>query len=161
MHGFWLLIAVFKKVTRQQIYGMPTGSVIVWFGLSYPRIFFISGANIMLFLELCKISISFLKKWYRMCYLFCIFTAAFSKECKDILLNSLSITTWVNEQTSFIGTVPLWAQLSHIRMWLVVSRSHRSSNRCHCHDQYLFHLLGVYVSELILEWFCKITKSKG
>jgi len=73
-----------KKVTRQQIYGMPTGSVIVRlnnllslghlksgfhdarlladFGLSYPRIFFISTAKIMFFLQICKNSIIFLKK---------------------------------------------------------------------------------------------------
>ena len=109
----WLLIAhccLYKKVTRQQIYGMPTGSVIVWldnllslghlkarfhdtrlladFGLSYPRIFFISGANIMLFLELCKILIGFLKKWYRKCYLFLYFCSVFRMRHDILLLNS-------------------------------------------------------------------------
>jgi len=57
-----LLIAVSKKVTRQHIYGMPTGSVIVRFGLSYPRIFILSAAKIMHFPELCKNSIIFLQK---------------------------------------------------------------------------------------------------
>ena len=38
--------------------------------------------------------------------LFRNFALAFRKECKDILLNRLSITTWENEQTPFIGTVP-------------------------------------------------------
>ena len=41
---------------------MPTGSVIVRFGLSYPKIFILSWAKIVYFLELRKFFISFLKK---------------------------------------------------------------------------------------------------
>ena len=53
---------LYKKVTRQQIYGMPTGSVIAWFGLSYPRIFLFSAANIMLFGRICNFFSKFLSK---------------------------------------------------------------------------------------------------
>ena len=53
LYRAWLLIVahscLYKKVTRQQIYEMPTGSIIVRFGLSYPRIFIFSAVNIMLF----------------------------------------------------------------------------------------------------------------
>jgi len=61
MASYCSLLSI-KKVTRQQIYGMPTGSVIVRFGLSYPRIFILSWSKIVYFLELRKIFISFLKK---------------------------------------------------------------------------------------------------
>ena len=70
--AFGCSLQYIKKVTRQQIYGMLTGSVIANFGLSYPRIFLISGANIILFLELNKILNIFFAKWHRKCYLFCI-----------------------------------------------------------------------------------------
>ena len=52
--------------------------------------------------ESCKFSLFFLL----VSKLILIFAPAFSNECKDILLNSLSITTARNEQTSYIGTVP-------------------------------------------------------
>ena len=52
-----------------------------------------------------------------------IFAPAFRKECKDILLNSFTITT-ANEtsKTSLLGLFPHRAQLSHIRKWFVVNR---------------------------------------
>ena len=52
--------------------------------------------------ESCKFSLFFLL----VSKLILIFVPAFRNECKDILLNSLSITTARNEQTSYIGTVP-------------------------------------------------------
>jgi len=54
-------------VTRQLIYGMPTGSVIVRFGLSYPRIFIISGANFM-FIPKYFVEVTTQKKKQTVCF---------------------------------------------------------------------------------------------
>ena len=43
--------------------------------------------------------------------IFCIFAPAIRKECEDILLNNLTITTARNEQTFNIGTAPFGRRL--------------------------------------------------
>ena len=53
---------------------------------------------------------------------FTTFAFAFNKECKDILLNSLTITTTRKGKLLLLGLFPYRAQLSHIKEWLVVSR---------------------------------------
>ena len=53
----------------------------------------------------------------------CNFAVAFRKECKDILLNRLLITTWKTESNyTLLGAKALWRRHSHICVMVVVTK---------------------------------------
>ena len=69
--------------------------------------------------ESCKFSLFFLF----VSKLILIFAPAFSNECKDILPNGLLITTReCRAKQLILELTQIWAQTSHIQLWLVVSQ---------------------------------------
>ena len=52
----------------------------------------------------------------------CNFAVAFRKECKTYCSIASQSPPRCMSKTSFIGTVPIRAQLSHIKKWFVVNR---------------------------------------